>query len=114
MGATVLIVVVLAVLIFSIYKDESYARRRKQAGEQIENIRAQLMLLSTDHNEIYEFLMLKEPYISQDLIQQLINRITELRIDENVKTEWRALREEKPTAINIEAEPIQSEERMTT
>ena len=105
---------VLAVLAFCIIKDEMSARRRKQAGEQIENIRAQLMLLSTNHNEIYEFLMLKEPYISQDLIQQLINRITELRIDENVKTEWRVAMNKKPDTIYVEEEPTQSEERMTT
>lgn len=52
----------------------------RKKGVQIENIRAQLMLLSTDAKEIEAFLMLKEPYITQELINLLIARVAELKV----------------------------------
>lgn len=62
-------------------------RRSPKKGVQIENIRAQLMLLSTDAKEIEDFLMLKEPYITQELISQLIARVAELKTEKVELTE---------------------------
>lgn len=57
----------------------TFWKSKKNEGVQIENIRAKLILLSTDPKEIEDFLMLKEPYITQELIDLLIARVAELK-----------------------------------
>lgn len=56
-----------------------FGKADRKKGVQIENIRAQLMLLSTDAKEIEDFLLLKEPYITQELINLLIARVAEIK-----------------------------------
>ena len=56
-------------------------KRAVKHGVQIENIRAQLILPTTDYQAMEKFLLAKEPYLAPDMIQQLINRIQELKTD---------------------------------
>lgn len=74
----------ITIWIGSVYSD----RKRKREGVQIEMIRARLMLLSTNPKEIQEFLENKEPYITQDMIDQLINRVAEIKAEETIDKSW--------------------------
>jgi hypothetical protein len=62
--------------------------KRKKEGVQIEMIRARLMLLSANPQEIQEFLECKEPYITKDMIEQLINRVAGIRAEEMIDEDW--------------------------
>jgi len=62
--------------------------KRVKEGVQIEMIRARIMLLSTDPFEIQKFLENKEPYITKDMIEQLINRIAEIKAEESINMDW--------------------------
>lgn len=59
----------------------SSIRSSKKNGVQIENIRAQLILPTTDYKAMETFLLNKEPYLTPELIKQLIDRINELKTD---------------------------------
>jgi hypothetical protein len=67
---------------------QALACKRKREGVQIEMIRARLMLLSTNPKEIQEFLENKEPYITQEMIDQLINRVAEIKAEEVIDESW--------------------------
>ena len=101
-------------LMFSIgmYADIKSTREKRRSGVQIEMIRARLMLLSTSPKEIEEFLMNKEPYITQEMIEQLINRVAEIKADEAINKDWNVRVEASPqnfdpTTPKAEASPDQ-------
>jgi hypothetical protein len=73
-----------AIWIGSVHSD----LKRKREGVQIEMIRARIMLLSTDTKEIQEFLENKESYITQEMINQLINRVAEIKAEEVIDKDW--------------------------
>lgn len=74
-GGPLLVGLILAIGLFS------SVRSSKKNGVQIENIRAQLILPTTDYKAMETFLLNKEPYLTPELIKQLIDRINELKID---------------------------------
>jgi DNA-binding transcriptional MerR regulator len=77
--------IVVAIVGISLYVASMPDSRRAKKGVQIENIRAQLMLLSADPKEIEAFLLGEDlPYITQELITQLIARIVELKLDNTI------------------------------
>jgi len=63
-------------------------RKKEKHGVQIEMIRARLILLSTDPKEIEEFLLNKEPYITKEMIEQLINRVSEIKAEQVINQDW--------------------------
>jgi hypothetical protein len=78
--------VILFVLFYITQKIDG--RKKKNEGVQIEMIRAKILLLSSSPIEISNFLELKEPYLTEDMINQLINRIAELKADETINNDW--------------------------
>lgn len=65
-------------------------KKARAKGVQIENIRAELILPSTNYRELEEFLLNKEPYLKPELITQLIDRIKELKTDAMIIEEFDA------------------------
>lgn len=65
-------------------------KKAKKEGVRIENIRAQLILPTTNYHQMENFLLAKEPYLSPELIQQLINRIQELKTDAQIGEDFDA------------------------
>lgn len=86
-----------------------WSEHRRSKGVQIENIRAQLMLASNDCNEVECFLLAKEPYITRELVQKLIERILELKTDESLGLKWRV---EAPAIAMVDNETISINERV--
>jgi hypothetical protein len=82
-GPTLLVLVIVSGLFSSV-------RKSRKEGVQIENIRAQLILPSTNHEELEAFLLDKEPYLKPELIQQLIDRIQELKTDAQLGADFDA------------------------
>lgn len=74
--------------------------KKDKHGVQIEMIRAQLMLLSNDTKEIEEFLMHKEPYITKEMIDKLINRVAEIKAEEVIDNDWARIEAPKKPGTN--------------
>ena len=82
-GPSLLVLVIVSGLFSSV-------RKSRKEGVQIENIRAQLILPSTNHEELETFLLNKELYLKPELIQQLIDRIQELKTDAQLGADFDA------------------------
>lgn len=82
--STIYLIGAIALLLFI----ELSKRRRKEKGVQIEMIRARIKLQSNSPKEIERFLLQKEPYLTNDMIDQLINRIGELNADRTLNESW--------------------------
>lgn len=80
-GPTLLVLSIVVGLVRAVNKS-------KKSGVQIENIRAQLILPSTDYKAMEEFLLVKEPYLTAELIILLINRINELKVEDQIKEDF--------------------------
>jgi hypothetical protein len=86
--------------------------KQQKHGVQIENIKARILLLSDDSKEISNFLITKEPYIAKDLIEQLINRLAELKADEVIVKDWSNKTESESPAIEEDLEQIKKVEKI--
>jgi hypothetical protein len=65
---------------------DSFANRQ---GVRECNTKAQILLASTDPDEIEAWLLTKEPYITAALASALLTRIVELKTDAAIETDWK-------------------------
>lgn len=87
---------------------------KKDEGVKIEMIRAKIMLQSNDPKEIEDFLLDKEPYLTEEIINQLINRIGELKADKALDDDWDKRYARIATDTIVEEEFLPEEQIMKT
>jgi len=78
----------IGVFIFFIFMAIYSDIKERKKGVQIEMIRARLLLLSSDPKAIEEFLVVKESSLTKEMIDDLINRVVEIKAEEVIDKDW--------------------------
>lgn len=85
MMSTIIAVIFLGVLLVEAWDDRAFHTRK---GVRECNTKAQILLVSTDPDEIESWLLIKEPYITEALAKALLNRVIELKTERFLDEEW--------------------------